>query len=415
MASLKKDSLTLIILQGMNYIIPLITLPYLVRILGPTEYGNVGIAFSIIQYAILFTDFGFNLSVSKKIAQNQNDKKFISSIYINTIMNKLFLAFMSFLAIFILILFIPQLYSIRYMILCGFLQILASVFIPIWLFQGLEKSSIYSFISIFIKALIIPLTFFLVKDSNDGYLSLLIQGGVLFFTAIIAIIYAFHYKYIEFARPNLKQMYSLLIESTPMFLGIITISLYTLSTPLVLGIMNTSDEVGFYSAADKVRGAFLGIFLVLGGVLYPRISKLMHTDLNAAFRFIKKLFQISIVLLGISAISFYILSSYITNLVLGDQYQDSIILIQIMSPMILLIPLSVVLSNYILLAAGHSNLFAKIPIITFCFHMSYVFILSKWYGAIGASIAILITEIVSFLLLLIINIKKGYIYKVIKA
>lgn len=415
MGSLKKNALALIILQGINYIIPLITLPYLVRVLGPTEYGNVGIAFSIIQYAILFTDFGFNLSISRKIAQNQTNKMIISELYTNTIFTKLGLAIFSAFIVCLLVLSIPKLYDIRYIIFCGYLQVIASVFVPIWFYQGIEKASTYSFISIAVKLLIIPLTFIFVKDKNDGDISLLIQGGVLFLTAIISIIHIFKQRYIKFVYPKLDIMISLFKEASPIFLGTVAVSLYTLSTPLILGMMSSAEQVGFYSAADKLRGAFLGIFLVLGGVLYPRVSRLFSEDEAKAFAFLKKLLINAIVVLSCSSVIFYFFSAEIAGLILGKQYLGSKVLIQIMSPMILLIPLSVILSNYILLALGHSRLFAKVPLITLFCHLSYSLFLSAEYGAIGASIAILITELVSFSILFSINLKKGYIKKVIFA
>lgn len=412
MASLIKNSLALIALQGVNYIIPLVTLPYLVRVLGPTEYGNVSIAFSIIQYAVLFTDFGFNLSISKKIAQNKHNKSFISKLYFNTVATKFILAIISGVVILFLVFSFPKLFEIRYIILCGYLQVFSSVFIPIWLFQGIERAATYSFISIAIKLLIIPLTYLFVNSNNDGGISLLIQGFILLLTALVAIYYVHKKQYISFIYPKARIMFSIFQDALPIFIGTLAVSLYTLSTPLILGLMSNSTEVGFFSAADKLRGAFLGIFLVLGGVLYPRISRLFCENPDKAFLFLRRLLVIATTVLMISSMFFYTFSSEIANIILGKQYINSKILIQIMSPMILLIPLSVIFSNYILLSLGHNNLFAKVPVITLCFHLGYSFILCKYYGALGASIAILTTEIISFVILLVINLKKGYLLRV---
>lgn len=415
MASLKKNVLALVALQGVNYLIPLIILPYLVRVLGPTEYGNMGIAFSIIQYAILFTDFGFNLSISKKIAQNQSDKAVISELYINTISTKLVLSIVSAMIIYILVFFSPRLYEIRNIILFGYLQVIASVFVPIWFFHGIEKASTYSFISILVKLLIIPLTFLLVKEKSDAEIALFIQGSILLMTAFLAIFYILKKKYISFSMPNIAIMFALFKEALPIFWGTVAVSLYTLSTPLILGLMSDAEQVGFYSAADKLRGAFLGVFLVLGGAIYPRVSRLFLEDQNKAFLFLKKLLVRASVVLILSSLIFFLFSAQIAVIILGEQYLDSKVLIQIMSPMIILIPFSVILSNYILLPLGHSKLFAKVPLITLCCHMGYSFILCKLYGALGASIAILITEIVSFSILLLLNMRKGYILRIINS
>lgn len=86
-----KNIVSLVGIQGVNYIIPLITLPYLVRVLQPAGYGSLGFALAITQYFVILTDYGFNLSVTQKIAVNKDDKRYVSKIFWNVISCKLLL------------------------------------------------------------------------------------------------------------------------------------------------------------------------------------------------------------------------------------------------------------------------------------------------------------------------------------
>ncbi|MDP8032880.1 polysaccharide biosynthesis C-terminal domain-containing protein [Pasteurella atlantica] len=179
--------------------------------------------------------------------------------------------------------------------------------------------------------------------------------------------------------------------------------------------MNEVSEVGYFTAAARLRGAFIGIFLAMSGALYPRVSALFDKDKDKGFYFVQKLLTYALPCLAISSLVFYTFAGDIAVVILGSKYSNATILMQIMAPVIVLVPISVILANYLLLPLGEDKLFSKIPIVTIICHISYVFILSYYYGAIGASIAILITEIISISILLFVNMKKGYLGKVFKS
>ncbi|MDE9563765.1 oligosaccharide flippase family protein [Xenorhabdus bovienii] len=413
MNSLIKNSIALILMQGVNYIIPLITLPYLTRALGVSQYGALNTALNIILYMILFVDFGFNLSATREIAKNKLNYKYINNIYWNVIASKISISIFI-ISIFLLAVFQIEKYNdIKYTILFMIPQIIGSIMFPLWLYQGIEKIYLVSIISTFSKLLTIPLFIIFVNTPEDLNTAAIIQSLPLLISGITSTIILIKWKAIT--PPILKniKIKSTIYDSLPIFLGSAAISLYTLCTPIILSLMSNFTEVGYYVAADKLRSAILGIFLILGQVIYPRVNILLQNNINEYYKFIRKLIIIQLMLSTIAMITFYFIMPLLAPFILGGEFYNLGIIIKIMSPMIILIPSSVILANCILLPMGKNKLYAIIPSITAVIHLPYTLVLSKYYGALGSSISILLTEIISFLLLFLACYKLSYLKRVI--
>lgn len=391
-------------IQGVNYLIPLIILPYLVRVLGPIEYGRLGFSLAIIQYLILIIDFGFNLLTSSRIAKNKNNSVVISKIFSTTIYAKLIIAVVILTISIFLTFFIPKLYDIRGLIYISLIQVVGAIFTPVWFFQGMEDMRKFALVNIFSRFSVLPLIFLFVKDSSDIFVAAFLQSSVFVVSAIIAL-YIIKRSGVWFTFARLSTILKYSKRSSTIFIGTVAISLYTLSTSIILGFVSSAYEVGIFNASDRIRGAFLGMFVILGSVFYPRINNLIKYNKVSAYILIKKIFIYQSIITIMLSVLFYKCSPYIVRYYLGADYSDSIILLKIMSPMIFLVPASIVLSNYILLPLGYRKQFSLIPVCTALIHFVYAVIFSYKFGAIGASYAILITESMSFLLLLTVNIK----------
>ncbi|TFM15510.1 flippase, partial [Escherichia coli] len=207
--SLKKNVIYLVLMQAVNYIAPLVLVPYLTRILGVEKYGVLGLAITVSQYLILLTDFGFNFTASRKIAQFKDSKVRVSQIFWTIISAKFLMMIVSFGLIVPFVVFSEKLNPLKWEIFLVSLSVVASVIIPSWLFQGLEKVTVFSGINIFSKILIVPLVFIFVKSKEDLLIACLLQGGVQVFSGIISILYVKYNNIISFkvVRPKLIFIY----------------------------------------------------------------------------------------------------------------------------------------------------------------------------------------------------------------
>ncbi|QXO50166.1 oligosaccharide flippase family protein [Morganella morganii] len=401
-------------MQIINYLVPLITLPYLARTLGIAEYGKLNLSLSLIQYGILFITFGFNLSATREIAKNRNNRKIMSSVFWETISSKVLLLFFSCIMLYYITVYIDKFNSIRYLTVIFFIQLISVAIDPLWFFQGIEKLVKISIITAMIRLINIPLLLFFVHGSHDVGKVAAIQSLLLLLISIVNLYLLKKENILTFIKIKELKIVRALISSLPLFLGTAAISLYNTSTPLILGLMSNYNEVGIYSAGFKIQMAAVGVFTILGQVIYPRVNNLFSKRTQDGYIFVKKLLIYMLPILLLSLLIFYVLVPPLTVMVLGQDFIGSSEVVKIMSPMLVLVPYSIVLSNNLLLPLGHKHIYYILPIVIGCLHILYTIILSSKFGAIGAACSMLITEVITLVTLIIYcyrktDIKKGYI------
>lgn len=391
-------------MQAINYLVPLITLPYLTHTLGVEQYGALNLALSLIQYGILFVTFGFNLSTTQYIARHRHQPLLVSRAFWETMVAKLWLLIIACIVLTTITLSVENFQQIKWLVFILFLQLLSVAIDPLWLFQGIERLETISIIGSVIRLLNIPLLFIFVHSSDDVNYAVTIQSVLLLSTALINLCLVYKTKIVVVKYKQLKIIQALRL-SLPLFVGTAAISLYNTSTPLILGLVNSYEEVGIYAASFRIQGAAIGIFTVLGQVLYPRVNHLFSQSYEEGYLFIKKILFGMFPILLVSSIVFYLLVPVVPWL-LGDQFDNTVSTLRIMSPFIFIIPYCVVFANCILLPLGYKKIYFMLPICLGVIHVFYSTILSYYFGAVGASYSILLTEVMNFIILFILVLYK---------
>lgn len=192
MSIMKKNIILLVFVQISNYIFPLLTLPYLMRVLGSQNFGLLVMAQAWIQYAIVFSDYGFNLSATRVIAISVGDETKINKIYTKTMAAKFVLVLLSY-AIMLSYGAYCEFDSFFMLILISSLSLIGSLLFPVWLFQGLEKMDGIVWSSTLAKILAMVLTFSLVSNENDLLYAAFVQSLGLFLSGVISYIYIYIY------------------------------------------------------------------------------------------------------------------------------------------------------------------------------------------------------------------------------
>lgn len=366
-------------------------------------------AISIAAYLLVIVDFGFNLYVGGEISRHRHDSKFVSHIFSNTIIAKLLIAIALALIVIILTLYVDTFKRNALLIYCSYLLVIGSVFFPIWLYQGYEKMHIASIISALSKLTLAICIFILVKNDDDIVIATIIQSLHLLLSSIISFFFVRAFFRLDIVAPAFSDIFCIVKDSSKVFSGTFFISLYTLMTPIVLGFFASSVQLAMYGTADKLRLAILGVILLFGGVFYPRVTYLFKTNPQSAYNFIRKVIIYKLFAGAVIFLFLILFGKKIITLYLGDAFIHVWLLVLIMLPMIFIVPMSVVLSNYILLPLKKYKEFSLIPLLTASFHFLHLIPLSFYYKDVGASISILITEMTSFFALLYLTYSKGYL------
>lgn len=390
---LVKNFTSLSLLQLANYIFPVITLPYLVRVLGPEKYGLINFAAAFSAYFVIITDYGFNLSATQEISVNRNDKEKVSEIFSSVLTIKIILFFLS-SGIFFLIVNMFELFSNDaglYSIM--FIGVVGIVLFPLWVYQGVEQMKYILIINVAIRSVTIVSIFLLVKVENDYLLLAVIYTITQVMTGITGLFFAIRKFDLRYLFPSKVQLLEQLKKGWNLFLSSIWINLYTTSNVFILGLFAPSSVVGYYSAADKVRIAFQGILSSMSQSVFPYVNKLLAESYQKFISFNRKLLKISVMIGIIISSSLFLFAEPIVKIVLGNEYSPSVIVLRIIAWLPLIIFLSNVFGIQTMLPLNYQKKFSQILFLAALINLMISFSIVPSYFEIGTAVSMLVTEI----------------------
>ncbi|MBL1155991.1 MAG: flippase [Ignavibacteriae bacterium] len=390
---LVKNFTSLSLLQLANYIFPVITLPYLVRVLGPEKYGVINFAAAFSAYFVIITDYGFNLSATQEISVNRNDKEKVSEIFSSVLTIKIILFFLS-SGIFFLIVNMFELFSNDaglYSIM--FIGVVGIVLFPLWVYQSVEQMKYILIINVAIRSVTVVSIFLLVKVENDYLLLAVIYTITQVMTGITGLFFAIRKFDLRYLFPSKVQLLEQLKKGWNLFLSSIWINLYTTSNVFILGLFAPNSVVGYYSAADKVRIAFQGILSSMSQSVFPYVNKLLAESYQKFLSFNRKLLKISVIIGIIISSSLFLFAEPIVKIVLGNEYSPSVIVLRIIAWLPLIIFLSNVFGIQTMLPLNYQKRFSQILFLAALINLMISFSIVPSYFEIGTAVSMLVTEI----------------------
>ncbi|QKJ98823.1 MAG: flippase [Ignavibacteriota bacterium] len=390
---LVKNFTSLSLLQLANYIFPVITLPYLVRVLGPEKYGVINFAAAFSAYFVIITDYGFNLSATQEISVNRNDKEKVSEIFSSVLTIKIILFFLS-SGIFFLIVNMFELFSNDaglYSIM--FIGVVGIVLFPLWVYQSVEQMKYILIINVAIRSVTVVSIFLLVKVENDYLLLAVIYTITQVMTGITGLFFAIRKFDLRYLFPSKVQLLEQLKKGWNLFLSSIWINLYTTSNVFILGLFAPNSVVGYYSAADKVRIAFQGILSSMSQSVFPYVNKLLAESYQKFISFNRKLLKISVMIGIIISSSLFLFAEPIVKIVLGNEYSPSVIVLRIIAWLPLIIFLSNVFGIQTMLPLNYQKRFSQILFLAALINLMISFSIVPSYFEIGTAVSMLVTEI----------------------
>ncbi|WP_414468859.1 flippase [Methanobacterium sp. ACI-7] len=386
--------LSLFSLQGFTYILPLITFPYLTRVLGPEKYGLIAFATAFVAYFQIFVEYGFGLSATRQISINRDNEAQLSKIFSSVIFTKLLLMSLSFLGLSVIVFSIDTFRANWILYFFTFGLVIGNLLMPSFFFLGMEKMKYISILNIGTSLIFTASIFIFIRGSADYiYVPLLNSIGAIIIGIIAMRIVLKDFK-IKFNIPSKEDIKTQLKSGWHIFVSNVAISFYTTTNVFVLGIFASSTVVGYYSAAERIIYMAIGLLGPISQSLYPYISSIAVKSKEDAANFIKKI----IVFVGsftfiISVIIFFA-AGLVLNILAGNQFDNSIMILRILSFIPFIVGLSNVFGVLFLIALGYANRVSRVQfIVGFC----YLFLLvpmTYYLKDIGTALSFLIVEIV---------------------
>lgn len=396
------NSLYLFSIQALNYLFPFLALPFLLNTLSIESFGIYVFSLTAIQFMMLFVDFGFTITIAKKITGFKDNSKEIVDTYwlISTIQLVFFLLI---LLIYIIVFFsFSSLFVYRWGVMTASISVFGFVLFPNWLFQGLDKMKTLSIINFASKFLTYPLFFFFIKDKNDHISAIFIQSMSFVIAGLISIIVIFREKrFIKLDRDiitvsNIKYEIS---ESKNIFLSNSAITIITSSFTLLLGVFSTAFYVGLFGAIDKIIQALsFSIFVPMNQAFFPMIAKTGVTDFDKAKKIFKLVFYLMLTIMMLEYVCVILFEDFISDKFF-NKYGDIKLVFRITTLLILPITLGGICGQLGLIALGDSNdkkIFSSIYIYTCVISLPLSFLLIYFFNFNGAIISMMFAQTMIF-------------------
>lgn len=387
-----------LLMQVINILFPIITIPYITRILGPENLGKINFANSIVQYFLLLASLGIPVYAVREIAKVRDDSEALKKRFYEIALIQLLLTIISLIIYYSFIFSINGLYKEKYIYIFLSLQIISNALDFTWFIKGIEKYRYATIAMFFSKIFNIILLFMLLKERSQYHLYALIIGGSYFINIFINMIITilllkqFKTKKIEFIQTkNLKYHLSGL---TIFFLSQIAIKVYTVMDQTMLGIFSTNEAVGYYSMSIRLVKVTLTLITSMSIVMLPRISNAIS---NNEIENVKKYVSLSIKMVYLLAIPTIFgitgIGSEIIKVFLGSEFLESIFIFKLASVLLIIIGLSNIFGIQIMIPFGKEKKFTVILILSAVINFLLNILLIPKLSYFGATYATIIAEL----------------------
>ena len=349
--SLKLNFIMNAILTMSSFIFPLITFPYVSRILLPEGTGKVNFATSFISYFTMFAQLGIPTYGIRICAMVRDDRKKLTRTVHELLFINLVMCVISYLAFFIILFTVPKLHEDKLLYVIVSANILLTTIGMDWLYKALEQYTYITIRSLIFKVVALVAMFLLVHEQKDY----VIYGGIAIFAGCASNIMNLInvHKYIDLKPVGDYQIKRHLKAVGVFFAMSCATTIYLHLDTIMLKFMTTDADVGYYGAATKIKTILVSIVTSLGTVLLPRVSYYIKQNQMDSFRSVTKKALNFVFLISLPLTVYFILFAkegiYFLS---GKEYTGAIVPMQIIMPTLILIGITNILGIQILVPLG---------------------------------------------------------------
>jgi PST family polysaccharide transporter len=364
--------LSLSVLQLVGYIFPLITLPYLARVLGVEKFGILAFASAVIAYFKIFVDFGFNYTAVRDIAQQKEDNKAVSKIFSTVMTIRFLFSLVSLIILLILIFTIPLFRRNTLILLLTFIYIPCQSLFPDWFFQAMEKMKFITVLNVLSKLLFTVLVFIIIKTSEDYLWQPVLYSMGSLISGILSLLIIIRSFKVKYEIPSINEIRNAIKGSWDMFVNLFFPNLYTNFSTILLRAYGGEAATGIFDAGNKFVVIAQQITNVLSRTFYPFLAR--RSDKHGFYQ------KMSLVVSILMSLCLFLGADLIIKIFYSAEFENSVIVLRILSVSIVFMFLvNVYGTNYLVLNNQEKKL-KKITV--WC---SLVGFALSWYAVINWS------------------------------
>lgn len=382
--TLASNFLYLSILKGISFLFPLITLPYLARVIGADYFGAIAFASSITIIIETITDWGFNYTATRDVAKERNDLKQVSTIFSEVMCARFFLAIICFIVLLISISIIPSLNSYKTLLIFTYLYIPGNILFPQWLFQAFERMRYITILSFISKLIFTCLVFVIIKKQSDYiYQPLLIAAGFLT-SGIIAQYIIYKTFKIKLVRFSLKSVLNRIKESTDMFINILLPNLYTNFSTIILKTYCGDVATGIYNGAQRFQSIIDSITTILSMTFFPFLVR--HKEKHKVYVLISGTIAV------VGSLLMFFGAELFVKIFLTEEFESSVNVIRIFALTPIFLFLTDCYGTNYLVVIGKEIIMRNIILVVSLLGFALTWWLTPTYSYIGAATTVTVAR-----------------------
>lgn len=385
-----KDGRTLVanfgylsLLQVASYVFPLITMPYLARVIGAEGFGKIAFAAAIMVWFQTIADWGFNYTATRDVAKNRDDKEKVSEIFSNVLWARILLMLVSFCLLCVCVLIIPKLRENADVIMISFLMIPGHIMFPDWFFQAMERMKYITILNIVSKTLFTVAIFLFIKERQDYILQPLFTSLGFVISGIIAMYYILIKWKIRLRISSFKTVLRTIKSSTDVFINNIVPNFYNAFTSILLGFIGGDVANGLLDAGKKFVYVAESLLSVLSRTFFPFLAR--KGEKHSLYA------KINLTISILIATCLFIFAPLIIRCFFSSEFENSIVVLRIVSVSIVSLSLKNIYAFNYMILRGYEKQSRNIMIICSFIGFLLAFPLVYRYSYIGASIVYVVT------------------------
>ncbi|MBT8091726.1 MAG: oligosaccharide flippase family protein, partial [Gammaproteobacteria bacterium] len=401
--SLRKNIVAMYALQIANYVIPLLTLPYLIRVLGAEQYGVMAMAYAVVYFMVLFVDAGFNTIATRRLARPGIDIESISETYATTQFIKLLQSAMMFALLCVLVTNVPKFSAASAIYYASFPIVIGSLLFPTWLFQGLEIMHFTTVCSVGGRLLATIGIFVFVRDSGDVVTAAFLQASATALSGLLALPFILGRLRLRFTmswRRLVKSARRTLDEARMLAPAEYVTDAISNSNVFVLGLFAGDAAVGVYAAIEKIARACASLFQPLTKALFPSLAGRWLSATHDAELRSRHWTRIILLLALLASMVMLAAAPFALELLFGAGWAEHAALLRVLAAWIVANVTAVVLGQFWLLARGRKSVYARGLFFAGALQL-FASVTGAWlFGVTGIVVAAVIAEILRVIIFL---------------
>ena len=309
--TLLSNFFSLTILQVLNVFVPFLTIPYLMSTVGIEKFGLLTFVHTFVLFLVIFVEYGFNITTTREVSINTNNKSEIERIYSEVLTTKIFLLVVCFILFSIAVFSIDKFRQDLLIYFLYFGIVVGQALFSLWLFQGLQKMKYVTYVNVFFKTIFTVCIFIFVKGVDDIWMVPLFLSSGAISAGVSSLLIARFVLKVRYSFPDINTIKFQLKSGYHLFMSEFYMAVLGFSNVIILGFIAGNVSVGIYSAAEKVIRAAAGLLSPVINTIYPHVSKLVYENYSQGMAFIHKVKNYGILIIVSGTVVVFIFADYL--------------------------------------------------------------------------------------------------------